>query len=471
MNRPLPPSGTPTTTGRHLVLLRQNMLNEGIQALQETAGARNVVRMSEVIQSERAPEQLRQADTILFERLGVAVVNLDPERLSALSIAQESSSIQAIEPERIVYAMHHINGINHRGGPSLLEKQPPSQTRSTLTIDYLRGYRDAITTLVDPFLMPEEAMTPQAAAAAFDESRTTWGLQATNIVESPFTGKGIKVAILDTGLDLTHPDFKNRQITHKSFVEHSKIQDKAGHGTHCIGTSCGSVGGAIPLPRYGVASEAEIFAGKVLSDEGSGTDAQILAGIEWAIINGCKVVSMSFGARVSVGDPFSSVFEVVAQRALQQGTLLIAAAGNDSDRRVEFFSPVSHPANCPSIMAVAALSQDLQVAFFSNRGLNPDGGRVDIASPGVDVFSTWPMPRRYNTISGTSMATPHVAGIAALYAEATGFSGSALWNLLIQNARPLNEPVIDVGAGLVQAPTRPVATRTFIDTSVPVAVG
>src|SRR5882762_4486178 len=142
MNRPLSPNGTPTTTGRHLVLLRQNALNEGIQALQETAGARNVVRMSEVIRDEDATKRLQQADTILFEKLGVAVVNLDPERLSALNVAQEDSPIQAIEPERVVYALH-VNGISHRGGSRLLEKQTISPTKPMLTTDYLRGYRDA----------------------------------------------------------------------------------------------------------------------------------------------------------------------------------------------------------------------------------------------------------------------------------------------------------------------------------------
>ena len=161
---------------------------------------------------------------------------------------------------------------------------------------------------------------------------------------------------------------------------------------------------------------------------------------------------MSLGAPVSPGERPSAVYENVARRAIASGTLIIAAAGNDSSRPGRI-APVSRPANCPSIMAVAALDSRLRVAFFSNGGINPNGGGVDIAGPGVDIYSTWPMSRRYNTISGTSMATPHVAGIAALFAEANPrASASSLWSLLVRNARRLALPSRDVGSGLVQAP-------------------
>ena len=104
-------------------------------------------------------------------------------------------------------------------------------------------------------------------------------------------------------------------------------------------------------------------------------------------------------------------------------------------------------------MSVAAVDSSLRVANFSARDTALSAGTaVDIAGPGVAVYSTWLMPTRYNTISGTSMATPHVAGIAALWAEATGARGAALWQRLIVNARSLGAPVVDVGRGLVQAP-------------------
>jgi subtilisin len=289
------------------------------------------------------------------------------------------------------------------------------------------------------------------AALALSEAELTWGLQLTRAGFSRQTGAGIRVAVLDTGMDLQHPDFATRVVQSQSFVPGQTVQDGHGHGTHCIGTSCGP---AAPqrLPRYGVATGAEIFAGKVLSNQGSGADRGILAGIQWAIVNSCAVVSMSLGAPTRIGTPPSVIFEQVGQRALRAGTLIVAAAGNESDRP-SIINPVGHPANCASIMAVAAVDQQLRVARFSNAGLNAQGGQVDIAAPGVSIHSTWPRPVLYNRISGTSMATPHVAGIAAQLAEANPAArGAALWALLVQTARRLPLLARDVGAGLVQAP-------------------
>jgi subtilisin len=118
---------------------------------------------------------------------------------------------------------------------------------------------------------------------------------------------------------------------------------------------------------------------------------------------------MSLGAPVQPGQTFSRVFENAARRAVAAGTLIIAAAGNESHRPA-VIAPVGHPGNCPSIVAVAAIDAQTRIASFSCGGINPQGGQVDIAGPGVQVRSTWPRPALYNTISGTSMATPHVAG-------------------------------------------------------------
>ncbi len=172
----------------------------------------------------------------------------------------------------------------------------------------------------------------------------------------------------------------------------------------------------------------------------------------WAVANHCEIISMSLGRVVQVGETFSAIYEQVAQRALNAGTLIIAAAGNNS-QRPGLISPVNEPANSPSIMAIGALDSGLKISFFSCGGRNPQGGQVDIAAPGLNVRSSWPRPMLYNTISGTSMATPHVAGIAALHAEANpNARGRALWQLLTTSARRLRLPSRDVGAGLVQAP-------------------
>ncbi|MBW4549792.1 MAG: S8 family serine peptidase [Aphanocapsa sp. GSE-SYN-MK-11-07L] len=392
------------TTGRYLVLLPRGQANAGIMSLRNSTGTSEI-------------------DDSAVSNIGVAVVALDPDQLQSLNAAVAGPEpILAAEPEQIMYA---------------------------------------IATSAIGTVAPEQQLT----TAAFSDGATTWGLQATKVFSSQYTGAGVKVAVLDTGLDLNHPDFSGRNITHTSFITGESVQDLQGHGTHCIGTSCGPLSPPDPSSpmRYGVAHNAEIFVGKVLSNEGSGADGGILAGIDWAISNGCQIISMSLGAPTRLGTPYSPIYEEVAKRALSQGTLIIAAAGNESSRP-GFSNPVGRPANCPSIMAVAALDGQLQIAAFSNSSMNPEGGGIDITGPGVAVYSTWSTdaltvsppnglgPSRYQTIAGTSMATPHVAGIAALYAEATGTRGMELWAVLMQNAQRLPLPSVDVGIGLVQAP-------------------
>jgi subtilisin len=428
------------TTGRYLVLLPEDSVSSGVRALTDSTGVRDI-------------------DDSTLSNIGVAVVDLDPDQIQSLNIAVAGDApLLAAEPEQIMYAIGNmvINGD---------------------TANYLQGYKDGINHLVDGLsnggVMPGQQLT----ASAFADGAATWGLQATKVIRSRYSGSGIKVAVLDTGLDLTHPDFSGRNITRQSFIPGEDVQDLVGHGTHCIGTSCGPLNPPDPSSpmRYGIAYNAQIFAGKVLSNQGSGADGGILAGIDWAIGGGCQIISMSLGASTFPGTPFSPIYEEVAKRALSRGTLIIAAAGNESNRPGSV-NPVGRPANCPSIMAVAALTSELGVSFYSCGSINPDGGGVDIAAPGgnaggetvTQVYSTYSTntipqrrsdgrldpnpPSRYKAISGTSMATPHVAGIAALYAEATGKRGLELWALLMQNAQRLPLTSVDVGIGLAQAP-------------------
>jgi subtilisin family serine protease len=330
-------------------------------------------------------------------------------------------------------------------------------------LHYLRGYRDAVNNLYAALSTGSIGQLEHfgPAAAFSDTARHSWGLIATKVDRARLTGQNIRIAVLDTGLDLEHPDFAGRSITHASFIQGEGVQDGNRHGTHCIGTAMGSMQPPTGVRRYGCASGAHIFAGKVLSNAGSGADGGILAGINWAIANQCRIISMSLGSPTRPGETFSTTYEVVAQRALRSnpGTIIIAAAGNSSNvgpgQRREPPNPVGRPANCPSIMAVAALDSTLGIASFSDGGINPDGGGIDIAAPGVNVFSSLPVARgTHGILSGTSMATPHVAGIAALWLEARGTNTSAqeLWQILTSTALRLNLLDRDVGAGLVQAP-------------------
>ena len=303
----------------------------------------------------------------------------------------------------------------------------------------------------DFMMVPEKIVYVPDDVPATLNTTSTWGINTTRAINSPYTGKNIKVAVLDTGFDINHPDFTGRKITTESFVPDETADDVHGHGTHCIGSACGSLD--LNGQRYGIATEAEIYAGKVLSNQGSGAQSWILNGMMWAANNECKVISMSLGSRVFPGQSYDIAYERAAQAAVSKGAIVVAAAGNDSRRSWNQFNPVGSPADCPSVLAVAALDESLAIADFSNRQINPTGA-IDIAGPGVAIYSSWPMPLRYRTLSGTSMATPHVAGIMALlweqYPTATP---TEIITELKNLAQKLPELLpMDVGVGLSIAP-------------------
>lgn len=405
-----------TLTGRYLLVLSDDLLTDHDTTRSAVA---ELTGLSEVTSSR---DNTPVAHPTLFARLGVAVAELDPARLRTV---RADSRVLSVEPERVLRAL---------SGPSA---------------DYLRGFADAAGFLAERAAATEAADAPGATRFA-DNDQVTWGLQATGADVAVETGAGITVAVLDTGLDLGHPDFAGRQIESRSFVDGQEVADVQGHGTHCIGTSCGPLAPGSGR-RYGIAHEARILVGKVLGDDGSGTDAGILEGIEWAISSGAHIVSMSLGADLNEVSP---AYENAGRRALDAGTLIVAAAGNNAERSTGNVGFVGVPANSPSIMAVGAVDAALAIADFSAASSAIEGGQVDIAGPGVDVYSSWLMPQRTNTISGTSMATPHVSGIAALWSQRTGARGRDLWTQLTQAAQRLPLPSGDVGAGLVRAPGR-----------------
>jgi subtilisin len=259
--------------------------------------------------------------------------------------------------------------------------------------------------------------------------------------------------VLDTGIDLNHPDFSDRfpgGNDTASFISGETVQDGNGHGTHCAGVIAGassSVGGR----RYSVAPEAELIIGKVLSDAGQGYDDQIVDGIDWAVDAGAQVISMSLGSGRQPNEPYADLYETVAANHLasEPGALIVAAAGNESNRPYSI-AAVGNPAACPSILAVSALDRFRKVAYFSCATMDQIG-QVDLTAPGVAVFSAW-TGGGFKTISGTSMATPHVAGVAALILELEPtLRATDLWNRLVSLCTNL-DPIVDFGSGLAQAP-------------------
>ncbi len=428
------PDESEQLTGRYIVVFADEVSGDPeamAEALRSVAGVRSVATSRDYDAGAVDADDASGAEAVSFAELGVAVVTADPDGSRGMGIAADDPRILVVEPERILYAIDE----NGHPGPSL---------------EYARGFRDATVALYEGISGPVGAAGGVGAAASFaDTPQLTWGLQATRAPASSYDGAGIRVAVLDTGFDLDHPDFVDRSVTTESFVSGQLVQDGHGHGTHCIGTSCGST-----MPegarRYGVATAAEIFVGKVLSNEGNGDDGGILAGINWAVANRCQVISMSLGADIR---KVSQAYEKVGQRALAAGCLIVAAAGNNASRSSGNNGFVGVPANSPSIMAVGAVDSQMRIADFSARSKwLSSGGKVDIAGPGVAVYSSWPLPKRYHTISGTSMATPHVAGLAAMWHQATGRTGSDLWAAVVRAAMKIDVRTVDVGAGLAQAP-------------------
>lgn len=370
------------------------------------------------------------AQGVYLQSLGVVVLDgKDPDLMKKM---EQDKEILSIRLEKKVYALGGLDTI------------------------YLQGYYDAVRHLYEKSL--EEASVLKTLGIKEKnlpvESDGPWPLAMTNVLKSTFSGKGVNLAVLDTGFAFDHPDFVGRSIQSAFFVEGAtSANDGHGHGTHCAGIAAGP-----KLPtngdRYGVAYEANLFIGKVLDDNGEGTDGSLSEGIEWAIGNNCKVISMSLGGPVELTDSFQEDYETIAKRALSSGTMIIAAAGNDSDRLGKVIKPVNSPANCPSILSVGAIDRNGNIADFSCGSLDlfSCGSSVDIVAPGIEIRSAFKGPEFWHVDSGTSMATPYVAGIAALVAQAfPQMSAFDFRNYLTRNARSLGLSPYDSGCGLVQA--------------------
>ncbi len=397
-------------TGRYLITFKEGAVKEGAQAL-SARGLRSADARDFAGQSFSVAD-VAGADSVVLPEIGVAVVAGVPFAARGMSVQAEiaaDSPIEAIEPEYFVFA----DG----------------------AADYLHGFRRAAEIIEKDLGLVTELKMPDREMEEVQVLGATWGLIKCRVPPSPRSGAGIKVAVLDTGMDLGHPDFSGRPVVSQTFVG-QPVQDLHSHGTHCIGTACGPQAPVGTTPRYGIGFKALIFAGKVLSNSGSSVSGSVLAGMNWAIANRCAMISMSLGSQ----SPVQAAYTAAGTAALNNGCLIIAASGNSA-------SNTGAPANSPTIMSVASLDQNLTPSSFSNFG------KIEIAAPGRDVFSSVPRPTRYGIKSGTSMATPHVAGCAALWAETSpSLRGMNLWNRLLATAKPLPLPASKVGKGLVQAP-------------------
>ncbi len=269
------------------------------------------------------------------------------------------------------------------------------------------------------------------------DPRVPWGVARVNAPAAwgRARGAGVKVAVIDTGIDRTHPNLSPNIKGGRNLIANAKpeaFDDDQGHGTHVSGTIAAA---ALSTGPVGVAPEAWLYGVKVLDQWGGGTFADVIAGIQWAAENRMDVVNMSLGASFA---PES--LRAAVQAAVRAGLVVVAAAGNSG-------GSVGVPASYPEVIAVSASDSANKLADFSSRG-----PQVAFIAPGVDVLST-AMGGGTTTMDGTSMACPHVAGLAALAISASGVRGAEAVRAALRRAAvplPGLKPP-EQGAGLVDA--------------------
>ena len=267
-----------------------------------------------------------------------------------------------------------------------------------------------------------------------------------------YDGTGVTVALLDTGVDVNHPDLSTQIGDTESFVPGEDIADVDGHGTHVASTILGTGAGQDGYYK-GVAPGAKLEVGKVLDNTGSGQDSWVLAGMQWAAASGAKVVNMSLGDTMPSdgSDPLS---QAVDSLSAQYGTLFVIAAGNGGPETI------SSPGSAAAALTVGAVDKSDNLAWFSSTGPLTQSGALkpDLVAPGVDITAARSEEMDdggsglYRTLSGTSMATPHVAGSAAILAqEHPAWTGEQLKEQLMSSAKGLADGYspFEIGTGRV----------------------
>lgn len=237
----------------------------------------------------------------------------------------------------------------------------------------------------------------QVVSPEIGKDLVDWGLKAIGVelAWQKTKGEGIKVAILDTGIDEDHPDLIGNVKEYIDFTNSpSQYEDMQGHGTHVAGIVAAMDNG---IGMVGVAPKAELYCAKVLGDNGKGGFEAMIRGIKWAIDRKVDIISMSLGTS---SRPPEVLYQVIKQ-ATAQGIIFVAATGNEN-------SQVCYPAAYDEVIAVSAVDENMQHPQFSNHGIENE-----ICAPGVNILSTY-KDGHYARLSGTSMATPIISGAIAL---------------------------------------------------------
>ncbi|MFJ3404113.1 S8 family serine peptidase [Promicromonospora sp. NPDC090134] len=274
--------------------------------------------------------------------------------------------------------------------------------------------------------------------------------------DAGYTGEGVTVAVLDSGIDATHPDLDEVVVGERDFTGKGDVTDGAGHGTHVASILAGS-GEASGGVNQGVAPDADLLVGKVLDDDGFGELSGVIEGMEWAAAEGADVVNLSLGSLFF--DVPSPDAVAVDELSAQFGTLFVVAAGNDGDLG---YGTVGSPGIAASALTVGAVDDDDAVTWYSSRGgVDPGLLKPDVVAPGDGIVAARAtgttagdvVDDLHVALSGTSMATPHVAGAAAVLKQARpDLDGPALKSALMASAEPTGADVWSEGAGRITIP-------------------
>lgn len=335
--------------------------------------------------------------------------------------------------------------------------------RTVRKADATRSWQDFLRQGRERGAAPSKLWLDSKVRASLDRSVAMTG--APEAWAAGLDGKGVKVAVLDTGYDTGHPDLKGRVTAEKNFTWDESVQDANGHGTHVASTIAG--GGAASGGRYkGVAPGAELAVGKVLDGGGSGYISWILEGMEWAAAQKADIVSMSLGSDLPSdgSDPLSQAVETLSAGG---GPLFVVAAGNAGAP-----GTIGSPAAAPSALTIGSITKQRAMSPFSSQGPALADGAVkpELTAPGSEItaarakgtFEDVAASEYYATISGTSMATPHVAGAAAIVKQRhPDWDAARIKAALVATARPVaGAGVYEQGAGSVDVPAALAAAVT-----------
>ncbi|WP_328694797.1 S8 family serine peptidase [Streptomyces sp. NBC_00342] len=349
------------------------------------------------------------------------------------------------------HGARQVRGLPSVGGAAL-EASKSGEFWRTVAPDVTSGARSATSGPVRLAGGVEKIWLDARVDSAMETSNAQIGTPAA--WEAGLTGKGVKVAVLDTGVDLTHPDLKDRVSETKSFIEGQEVADRNGHGTH-VSSTVGGSGAASDGKEKGVAPGATLAVGKVLTDQGFGSESQIIAGMEWAAKDvQAKIVSMSLGSSQG-SDGTDPMAQAVNTLSKDTGALFVIAAGNSGSP-----GSIGSPGAADSALTIGAVDSADRRAAFSSQGprLGDNALKPDLSAPGVDILAARSQlvsgSGPYTSKSGTSMATPHVAGVAALLAEKhPDWSGQQLKDGLMSTSEQISGTSYEVGAGRVDVPS------------------